>query len=149
MRALTLVALVVAVMGCGSGGGSGTPTGGGPGGGGTGHQPVDHALATDAPESMPAQTQLTLGTFTVPAAAIATYTIIDTPYGVGPDTMDVGVATAASAQTSSPVAYGIQQNVSSTSGSTQPLPAGDYALLVQCVNLVDNCVFEVSLTATY
>jgi hypothetical protein len=92
---------------------------------------------------------LTLGPFTVPSGATVDYSIVDMPYGVGPDTMDVGVATNASAETASPVVYGVQNNVASTSGATPPLPAGTYDLLVQCVNLVDNCVFDVTLNATY
>ena len=63
--------------------------------------------------------------------------------------MDVGIVTASSAQTSSPVGYGIQQNVSSTTGTTPALPAGNYVLLVQCANIIDDCIFDATVSATY
>jgi hypothetical protein len=141
------------VVGCGSEGGGGTGgsggTGGAGGGGGTPATPTAHTLASNQGEVIATNTMVTIGPFTVPANATVDYTILDTPTGVGNDTIDVGVATAASASTSSPVAYGIMQNVSTTTGVTPPLPAGSYDLLVQCANLVDNCVFQVTLTATY
>jgi hypothetical protein len=123
-------------MGCGSGGGSGNPT--------------VHTFLSNDPNSVPAGTMLAVGPFSVPTGAFVDFSIVDTPTGIGDDTMDVGVATDASVQTGGTlVGYGMQSGVSSTTGSTPALPAGDYDFIIQCRNILDDCIFDLTLSATY
>lgn len=133
-RGLWVLACAVAtgMMACGGGGGTSV-----------------HAIATNQSESTPAGTQILIGAFAVPNGAVVNYSIVDTPTGIGSDTMDVGVAVDATADTGAPTVYGGQTNVSSTTGSTQPLPADTYDLLINCNNIVDPCIFTASVTATY
>jgi len=135
MRSLLVPLVVVALAGCGSSNDAGTPT--------------RHSITNSQAEQIPTNTQIAIGPFSVPASAQVAYVLVDTPIGVGYDTMDVAVVTDASANTGTPVGYGIQQNVSSTSGATPPLPAGTYDLLVQCFNLADDCAFQATIEATY
>lgn len=139
-----MVALT-ATIGCGSGGGDGTPGGGGS----TGHVPTDHVIVSGQAQDVPANTQLATGPFDVPAGATVTYVLVDTPTGVGFDTMDVAIIPSSMATSPSPVGYAVQQNVSSTNGTTPALPAGAYDLLVQCFNLADDCLFQATIDATY
>jgi len=137
------VAIVVALLAVGCGGSSSSGDGGG------GSQPVSHSLAVGEAEDVPANEELDFGPFTVPQNAVVDYSIVDTPTGIGNDTMNVGVLTQASVGTASAVAYGVQHNVSSASGQTQPLPAGTYDFVAQCLNIVDDCIFDLTLTAVY
>ncbi len=148
MRRFVLVA-ALALIGCG--GGTGDPGGsGGTGGtGGTVHQPTLHAIANSQGEDIPAKNQVAIGPFTVPTGATVTYVLVDTPTGIGSDTMDIGVVSDSTVNSSSPVGYGVQQNVSSTNGTTPALPGGAYDVLVQCFNLIDDCIFQVTIDATY
>ncbi len=151
MRRFVVVA-ALALIGCGGGTGDPGGSGGAGGSGGTGgtfHQPTVHAIANSQGENIAASQQVALGPFTVPTGATVTYYIVDTPTGIGSDTMDVGVVSNSTVNSSSPVGYGVQQNVSSTSGTTPALPADTYDLLVQCFNLVDNCIFQATIDATY
>jgi hypothetical protein len=117
--------------------------------GGGGGGPVAHAIANDQPTSTPAGTQILIGPFSLPSGAVVDYTIADTPTGIGSDTMDVGVAVDATVDSASPTVYGGQMNVSTTSGSSGALPAGTYDLLINCNNLIDDCIFDVTVIATY
>lgn len=117
------------------------------GGGSVG--PTIHTIANNEPTSTPAGTQILIGPFSLPSGAVVDYSIADTPTGIGSDTMDVGVAVDATVDSASPTVYGGQSNVSSTSGSSGALPADTYDLLVNCNNLIDDCIFDVTVTATY
>ncbi len=108
-----------------------------------------HAIATNEPHSTPAGTEILIGPFSVPNGAVVDYSIVDMPTGIGDDTMDVGIALDATADSASPTVYGGQSNVSSTSGSTQPLPGGAYDLWISCKNFVDDCILTASVSATY
>lgn len=130
--------LLVGAMACGA-----AACGGGSSG------PVIHTIANNALTSTPAGTQILIGPFTVPSGAVVDYAITDTPTGIGSDTMDVGVAVDATVDSAAPTVYGGQMNVSSTSGTSGALPAGAYDLLVNCNNLIDDCIFDVTVTATY
>lgn len=123
--------LALGVMACGSGGAT------------------VHAITTNQSESTPAGTQLAIGPFSLPSGAVVDYSIVDTPTGIGNDSMDVGVAVDATAASSAPTVYGAQTGVSSTSGRTQPLPADTYDLLIACNNIVDDCIFQATVSATY
>lgn len=150
MRRLGLLLILLAAVGCG-GSSDGGPSGGGGGGGGTTqtHIPSSHVIASQQAEVIPPNTQVAIGPFSVPTGATVDYSIVDTPTGIGSDTMDVGIVVDSTASTSSPVAYGVRENVSSTSSTTQPLPAGSYDLVVQCMNLIDQCSFQAGIIATY
>ena len=108
--------------------------------------PAVHVLVSNAPQGVPAQTQAGLGPFSLPAGATVTYTIADTS---GYDTMSVGVVDASTLNGLYPVAYGAQNGVSSTTGTTPALPAGSYDLVVQCLNVLTSCAFNLTLIATY
>ena len=108
-----------------------------------------HTIANNEPTSTPAGTQILIGPFTVPSGAVVDYSIADTPTGIGSDAMDVGVAVDATVDSAAPTVYGGQMDVSTTSGSSGSLPAGAYDLLINCNNLIDDCIFDVTVTATY
>lgn len=135
--AFVVTAIMMLTVGCGSGSG---------GGGG----PTVHTFLSNDPNSVPANQQLAIGPFTVPTGAVVNFSIVDTPTGIGDDSMDVGVATDASVLGGGQlVGYGMQSDVASTSGSTPPLPGGDYDFVVQCFNILDDCIFNLTLSATY
>jgi hypothetical protein len=139
MRCGVLV-LIASIAGCGLG------TGTGDGGVSEGHVPTPHTLVANAPQSVPAGTQSGLGPFSLPAGATVTYTLADI---TGYDTMNVGVVDASTLDGLYPVAYGAQNGVSNTSNTTPALPAGSYALVVQCLDVLTSCSFYLTLTATY
>jgi hypothetical protein len=136
MKRLAMAVALLLFAGCG-----GTTAG-------DGNPPTVHQLSSGTGH-VPANQTLAVGPWSLPTGATVDFTIVDTPTGVGPDTMDIGIVTAASAQTSSPQGYGVQRNVSSTTGTTPALPAGGYDLLVQCFNIVDDCIFDATVNATY
>lgn len=117
--------------------------------GGGGGGPIVHVIANNEPHSTPAGTQMLIGPFSVPSGTVVDYSIVDTPTGIGSDTMDVGVAVDATVDSATPTVYGGQTGVSSVSGSSPPLPAGTYDLLINCNNFVDDCIFDVTVSATY
>lgn len=143
MRKVIGVVLFVA-MGCGDGG-----DGGGGGGGGG---PTSHLIASDQPFQITNDEYLVLGPFPVPSGATVTYSVVDTPTGVGQDTFDVtAVASDASVDAGTfDAIYGVREGVNgSVSATTQPLPAGTYDFVALCGNIIDDCVFRVTLTAYY
>lgn len=140
MRKL-LSALALVAIGCGG------TTNDNPGA--AGYVATAHVITAAQTEQIPTNRQVAIGPFSVPSGAVVDFTIADAPIGVGFDTMDVGIVTDASVDSTAPVGYGIKENVSSTSGETQPLPAGAYDLLVQCANFVDDCRFQAGIVATY
>jgi hypothetical protein len=140
MRYLVVV-LIALAAGCGLGKDTSD-------GGTTGDAPgrTVHVLVSNAPQAVPAQTQSGLGPFTLPAGATVTYTLADS---TGYDTMNVGVVDASTLNGLYPVSYGTQNGVSSTTGTTPALPAGAYDLVVQCLDFLTSCAFNLSLSATY
>jgi len=140
MRVPSLVLLSL-LAGCGLGNGSDD-------GGTSGDAPARaaHVLVSNAPQAVPPGTQAGLGPFQLPAGATVTFTLADS---TGYDTMNVGVVDAATLNGLYPVAYGAQNGVSSTTGTTPALPAGSYALVVQCLDILTSCAFNLTLVATY
>jgi hypothetical protein len=63
--------------------------------------------------------------------------------------MTVGIATQATAQASNPTLFAAQTDVSSTTGTTPSLSAGAYDLYVACHNIVDDCIFDETVTGFY
>ncbi|HXJ21193.1 MAG TPA: hypothetical protein VMT03_13255 [Polyangia bacterium] len=133
--------LFALVAGCGLG--AGTSDGGVPG---DAQPAVVHVLVSNTPQNVPAQTQSALGPFQLPAGATVTFTIADSS---GYDTMNVGVVDASTLNGLYPVAYGAQNGISSTTGTTPALAAGSYVLVVQCLDILTSCSFNLTLTATY
>ena len=132
-----MVVVVLLFGGCGSSGGSGS-------------HPTTHALDSGQGQ-VPAGQSLAIGPFSVPDGATITYTITDTPTGIGSDTMDFVVASDAMVQSgvTTIAGYGVRNDVSSTSATTVPLPSDDYDLVAFCNNLIDDCIFDAVMTAYY
>jgi hypothetical protein len=130
-------------LGCG-----GTGNDGGPGG--STYTPSNHSIDTGA-KRLAANDENAIGPFTLPEGATVTYTITDMPTGFGNDTMNFVVVSDAMVQGNSAqlTGYGVQSGVSSTHIVTQALPGDSYDLVVQCNNLVDDCLFSDVITAFY
>jgi hypothetical protein len=113
--------------------------------------PGPHTLDSNDPNDVPAGQILAIGPFAFPAGTIVTYTVVDTPTGVGSDTMDVVVAPDAEIQSGATqiTGFGTQTNISSATGTTQGLPEDSYDLVIICHNFLDDCLFELTLVATY
>lgn len=136
---------VFVLIGLLAGCGLGKDTGDG-GASGDGAVPSVHVLVANAPQAVPAQTQSGLGPFSLPAGATVTFTLADVS---GYDTMNVGVVDASTLNGLYPVAYGAQNGITSTTGTTPALPAGSYVLVVQCLDILTACSFNLTLSATY
>ncbi len=136
-----LFVLIALASGCGLGNGSDD-------GGTSGDaQPrTAHTLVSNAAQAVPPGTQAGLGPFQLPAGATVTFTLAD---ATGYDTMNVGVVDASTLNGLYPVAYGAQNGVASTTGTTPALPAGSYDLVVQCLDVLTACSFNLTLVATY
>jgi hypothetical protein len=141
MRRFLIVVLSGMAIGCGGSGNGGT-------GGTSGAQPTNHLLDQQS-LTVPAGQATAVGPYTVPDGATITYEITDTPTGIGSDTMTVGIATDATARASNPTLFAAQSNVSSVTGTTPALVAGAYDLYVACSNIVDNCIFDETVTGYY
>jgi len=122
VRALLGAVAVSILIGCGS-----SDTG-----------PQTYVLDRDSNRA-PVGAVLSIGPFSVPSGAIIDYTIVDTPAGVGDDSMTFSI---------DPGGYAALSG-SSVSASTGPLPAGSYYLDVTCDNFVDDCFFNDEVRATY
>jgi hypothetical protein len=85
----------------------------------------------------------------VPDGATITYDVVDMPSGIGADSMDLQVSSAAVVQAASGTGYGVRKGVASSGATTTPLPADSYFFVVACRNLVDDCLFGETVTATY
>jgi hypothetical protein len=144
-RLLIGVFLFGGLVGCGGGSGGDGNTGGT---GGTTPQPTTHLLDQQS-LTVPAGQAVAVGPYTVPGNATITYQITDTPTGIGSDKMDVGIATGATAQASNPTLFAAQTNVSSVTGTTPALSAGAYDLYVACHNILDDCIFDETVTGYY
>ena len=130
---------LMGLIGCGS-------SGGGPGT----SQPTIHTLDSGSGQ-VPAGDALAIGPWPLPSGATVTYTIIDTPTGIGSDTMDFVVASDAMVQAgvTTIAGYGVRNNVASTSATTETLPADVYDLVAICHNIIDDCIFTATITAYY
>ena len=96
--------------------------------------------------------RLAIGPFTVPVGATVTYSITDTPAGIGADTMDFVIAASSMASNPPTVqlqGYGVENNVATVSTTTIALPAGTYRLFAICANVADQCIFTDTITALY
>jgi len=142
MKRALIGVLLGGVIGCGGASGDGNT------GGTSGTEPTTHLLDQQS-LTIPAGQADAVGPYSVPGGATITYQITDTPTGIGSDTMTVGIATEATAQASNPTLFAAQSNVSSVTGTTPALSAGAYDLYVACRNLVDNCIFDETVTGFY
>jgi hypothetical protein len=118
-----LALLALTVIGCGS----------------SSSGPVTYTLDRGS-NTVPAGAVAPIGPFSVPSGAIITYTIQDTPVGIGDDTMSFAIDPGGYAQVSGPSVAGV---------STTPLQGGYYSLDVSCDNFIDDCNFNDEITATY
>jgi hypothetical protein len=80
-----------------------------------------------------------IGPFSVPSGATIDYSIVDTPVGIGSDSLTSSI---------DPGGYTARSG-SSISAATGPLPAGYYYLDVSCDNILDDCYFDDEGRATY
>ena len=147
MKRILFGVLLWGVVGCGGGSGGDGNTGG-TGGTTPPPEPTTHLLDQQS-LTVPAGQAVAVGPYSVPASATITYQITDTPTGIGSDTMNVGIATGATAQASTPTLFAAQTDVSSVTGTTPALTAGAYDLYVACHNIVDNCIFDETVTGFY
>ena len=134
-RMWTAIVSIVVVIGCGGCSSSTQP-------------PTTHLIDQQS-LTIPAGQALAVGPFTVPDGATVTYQITDTPTGIGSDSMTVGIATEATAQATNPTLFAAQSKVSSVTGTTPSLSAGEYDLYVACQNAIDNCIFDETVTGYY
>ena len=143
----TLLGLVICgLIGCGGGSGGDGNTGGT--GGTRPPEPTTHLIDQQG-FTVPAGQAIVVGPYTVPSGATITYQITDTPTGIGLDSMNVGIAIGATAQATNPTLFAAQTGVSSATGTTPALSAGPYDLYVACRNIVDNCIFDETVTGYY
>jgi hypothetical protein len=119
-----LAVLALAAAGCGS----------------SSSGPVTYILDRASGNSIPAGGAVSIGPFSVPSGAIITYSIVDTPVGIGDDSLTFAIDPGGYAAVSGPSVSGV---------STPPLPGGYYSLDVWCDNFVDPCYFDDQVTATY
>lgn len=85
------------------------------------------------------------GPYTLPSGAEMSYSIIDADDA---DDMDVAVIDDAAGCAFSE-GYGVALDVASVNARTGPVPAGDYDFVVHCNNLIYDCVFRLTWTASY
>jgi hypothetical protein len=123
-RALLALASSMALLGCGSS----TDNGG----------PVVYTVDSGN-QRVPVGTGIDIGPFSVPNGTVFTYSITDSPSGVGADSLQASIL---------PGGYASLQGAS-FSGTTPQLPAGSYYFDVYCNNIVDDCFFSDLVTATY
>jgi hypothetical protein len=139
MKIMASVVVLVAFLGCGGGGGSGTDTPA---------APTVHQLSADNGR-VAVGTPVATGPWELPAGATVTYNIVDMPSGFGSDSMDAQISGAAAVQAGAGTGYGLRSGVSSTGATTVALPADSYFFVVACRNVVDDCLFSETVTATY
>jgi hypothetical protein len=118
-----LAVLALAAAGCGS----------------SSSGPVTYVLDQDSNRVAPGVVAV-IGPYSVPSGAIITYSIRDTPTGIGDDSMTFAINPGGYAAVSGPSVSGV---------STPPLAAGYYSLDVSCDNVIDDCYFDDQITATY
>jgi hypothetical protein len=139
MRKLLLGAMALYVVGCGGGGHSG---------------PRTYSLVNGVSFSVPAGFCTDVaGPFNVPTA-YQDFDIFDTPVGLGVDSMEVGIMTEADLVASGGCDFNLAIADFQTSGAfTSPpgplIPADAYDFIVGCRNVFDDCIFQLTWTATY
>ena len=137
MRAIARGAIALFLIGLGACGGGGGP--------------VTHVLVQNAPSDVPAGVCTAIaGPYSVGSGSMS-FTIADTPTGIGSDSMEVGIMFD-----SDFVAGGCNFNLAivddTGTGSltdSGPVSAGTYAFVVGCSNVIDDCLFDLTWTATY
>jgi hypothetical protein len=131
LPAIVFVAFLLA--GCGGDGGS-----------------KDHPLLTDEETSANVNAVLVVGPYQLPAGTVVSWTVTDIPTELGPNSMDVALATADSVAGGGTLqTYGDQRGVSSTTGTTSVPTANSYDFVVFCRNPVVACTFRLTLVASY
>ena len=137
MRATTSWAaalFLIGLVGCGGGGGA-----------------VTHTLVQNVPVDIPAgYCGSVAGPYAVRAGSMG-FTIVDTPTGIGDDSMEVGIMFESDfAAGGCDFNLAIVDDVGSGSLSDSgPVAAGTYDFVVGCNNIVDDCLFVLTWTATY
>jgi len=113
--------------------------------------PKDHPLLTDEQTSANVNAVLVVGPYQLPAGAVVSWTVTDIPTNLGPNSMDVALATADSVAAGGTLeTFGPQMGVSSTTGMTPELPtANSYDFVAFCRNPVVACTFRLTLVANY
>lgn len=145
MKTMLVALLLCGLLGCG-----GTEDGGDPLGGGGGQRPTTHVVdAGGGLRQAPAASYASIGPFTVPAGATATYAIADMAVGFGDDAMQAAIVPASMIGSANPAGYGVASFTGSGGATTEVLPAGAYGLYVVCANVTDPCVFTDDVTAYY
>jgi hypothetical protein len=145
MRAITgwtALVLLIGIGGCG--GGNGHPAG-----------PRTFTLENNTPLAVPAgYCDSVSGPVTVGAGSMA-FTIVDTPTGIGSDSMEVGIMHSADFDASGGCNFNLAIVDDVGTGSiSDASPAGGvaastYDFIVGCNNIVDDCLFNLTWTATY
>jgi hypothetical protein len=137
MRAIARAAIalfLIGIGGCGGGGG-----------------PVTRVLTQNLPSDVPAGSCTAVaGPYSVGRGSMA-FTIADTPTGIGDDSMEAGIMfdsdfLAGGCDFNIAIVDDVQTGSFSDSG---PVPAGTYAFVVGCNNVLDPCLFDLTWTATY
>jgi hypothetical protein len=90
------------------------------------------------------------GPFSVGAGSMA-FTIADTPTGIGSDSMEVGIMFESDfAAGGCNFNLAIVDDTGTGSITDQgPVDAGTYSFVVGCNNIIDDCLFDLTWTATY
>lgn len=138
-----LFAAALGVLGCGgSSSGAGDPA----------STPEAHEIYADMPGTTGAGSATAIGPFTVPAATVG-YTLTERTSSSVPDSWDVGVATQTEVGYLNAgqqwQAYALSSDATGSVSSSSSLPAGTYFLVVNCRNLLEDCVYSFAVQATY
>ena len=145
MRKVPLGVMLLFVIGCGS-----FVIGCGSGGGG----PRTYSLVPNVGFAVPAGVCTDVaGPFNVPTGYMD-FDIFDTPIGIGLDTMEVGIISEADLVAAGGCDFNraiadFQTYGDFTSPAGPLIAAGTWDFIVGCSNIIDDCVFDLTWTATY
>jgi hypothetical protein len=120
-------------------------------GGGGGHRVTTYTLDDVVGVHVPAgYCGDVSGPFAVGAGSMA-FTIVDTPTGIGSDSMEVGIMfesdfAAGGCNFNLAIVDDVGAGSVSDAGNVD---AGTYTFIVGCNNLIDDCIFDLTWTATY
>jgi hypothetical protein len=120
-------------------------------GGGGGHRAVTYVLEQSVPFAVPAGVcDAVSGPFLVGTGSMS-FTIVDTPTGIGNDSMEVGIMSDANFLSGGcNFNLAIVDDVANGSvADSGPVDAGTYDFIVGCSNIIDDCLFQLTWTATY
>jgi hypothetical protein len=139
MRAITRWAAALFLIGLG-----------GCGGGGGGHHVATYTLDQVSLAVQAGVCTDVSGPFSVGAGSMA-FTITDTPTGIGSDSMEVGIMfesdfAAVGCDFSRAIVDDVGTGSVTDSGNVD---AGTYTFVVGCSNIIDDCLFDLTWTATY